>query len=311
MNNQELIDDYIGFFKHSKQSQSMRKHSLNYFFNKYSYSLNLAWFKRKTIFDITTKELISYFTWLKNLPGINLTTKKTKWTILSSFLNWLMEDPENDFIVIIPSKRINWNGISNKTNRSNKDVYATKQEIKQILTFFKERNIQQWLIFKLFVHTGMRKGELINLRIDEIELENRHIHLFKGKTMEKHYFVPKKNSDQFLLFLRIFLNKRRSLDVKNDYLFLTNRNQPYSERNFNILLKNAREQLGITNRITCHTFRRSLNDFRKEMDCSLEDRELLLGHKTRNVNISGYTKQDIIRHRKLYDTWNPYKNSNL
>ena len=47
------------------------------------------------------------------------------------------------------------------------------------------------------------------------------------------------------------------------------------------------------------------------MGCSLEDREQLLGHKTNNVNISGYTKQDIIGHRKLYDKWNPYQDSNF
>jgi len=301
MTNQEIIEEYIDFYKHSKSSQSTRRSCLNYFFKKYSYS--------GEIFDITTKELLKYFSWLKNLPDINLTTKKTKWTILSSFLNWLMEDPENKFLVIIPSKRINWNGISLKTDKSNREVYASKDEIKQILDFFKERNIKQWLIFKLFAHTGIRKGELINLRIDEINLEERHIHLYMGKTMEKHYFIPK--DDTFLHWLKAYLDKRNGQITDNDYLFLSNRNKPYSERLFNNVLQNAREQLGIEKRITCHTFRRSLNDFRKEMDCSLEDREQLLGHKTRNVNIAGYTKNDIIRHRKLYDKWNPYKELNL
>ena len=301
MSNQTIIKEYIDFYQHSKQSQAMRRSSLNYFFNKYGFEGN--------IFDITTRDLLNYFTWLRNLEGINLTTKKGKWNILASFLNWLMEDPENNFIVKIPSKRINWNGVSVKTVKSNKEVYATKEEIKQILGFFKERNIKQWLIFKLFVHSGLRKGELINLRIDEIKLSERHIHLFMGKTMEKHYFIPKDTN--FLHWFKIYLDKRRSLNTEIDYLFLSNQNKPYSERLFNKNLKFAREQLGIEKRITCHTFRRSLNDFRKEMNCSLEDRELLLGHKTRNVNISGYTKQDIIRHRKLYDKWNPYKDSNF
>lgn len=301
MTNQEIIEEYIDFYKHSRSSQSTRRSCLNYFFKKYDY--------QGDIFEITTRKLTEYFTWLKNLPGINLTTKKTKWAILNSFLNWLMEDPENDFIVKIPSKRVNWNGISLKTNKSNKEVYASKEEVKQILDFFKERNIKEWIIFKLFAHTGMRKGELINLRIDEIKIEDRHIHLYMGKTMEKHYIIP--NDDHFLLILRIYLNKRKTYEVDNDFLFLSNQKRPYSERRFNMLLRNARDQLGIKKRITCHTFRRSLNDFRKEMNCSLEDREQLLGHKTNNVNISGYTKQDIIRHRKLYDKFNPYQESNF
>ena len=34
LTNQELIDDYINFYRHSKQSMAMRKSSLNYFFGE-------------------------------------------------------------------------------------------------------------------------------------------------------------------------------------------------------------------------------------------------------------------------------------
>lgn len=292
-----MIEDYIDFYQHSPQSQKTRKSSLNYFFKKYGFTGD--------IFDITTKDLLNYFTWLKNLEGINLTTKKNKWNLLTSFINWLMEDESNNFLIKIPSKRVNWNGTSRKTTRSNKEVYATRKEIEKILDWFKERNIKRWLIMKLFVHTGMRKGELINLRLDELNIEERHIHLYVGKTNEKHYFIPK---NKFLLaMLKSYVKSRKALELQNDYLFITNRNNPFDVRRFNVWLQDCRKQLGITKRITCHTFRRTLNDYRKELNCPLEDRELLLGHKTQNVNISGYTKNDIIGHRKLFDKWNPYK----
>ena len=301
-NNQELIDEYLDFYSHSKQSKAMRKSSLNYFFEKKYYGFE------GNIFDITTRELLKYFTWLKNKKDINLTTKKGKWFILTSFLNYFMEDPENNFMVKIPSKRINWNGISLKTDKSNKDVYATKEEIKSILKYFEESDIKRYLIFKLFVFTGMRKGELINLRIDEIDVNERVIHLYLGKSGEKYYVLP--NNIEFLNLLKIYLTGRKNRECEYDHLFLSIQNKPFSERQFNQLLKKARDQLKIENRITCHTFRRSLNDFRKEMGCSLEDREILLGHKTSNVNINGYTKTDISRHRALYDEWNPYKELN-
>jgi len=223
---------------------------------------------------------------------------------LTSFLNWVMEDESNNFLIKIPSKRVNWNGTSRKTTRSNKEVFATRDEIKQILDYFQERNITRWLIMKLLVHTGMRKGELIDLRIDELDLNERHIHLYIGKTSEKHYFIPKDKF--FIAMLNSYLKSRKALNTSNDHLFLTARNNPFDVRRFNIWLGHSRNQLGIKNRITCHTFRRSLNDYRKEMNCPLEDREKLLGHTTRNVNIAGYTKNDIIRHRKLYEKWNPY-----
>lgn len=300
MSNQDMIDEYIEFYAHSRSSQKTRQSCLNYFFERKYYGYS------GEIFDITTKELLKYFTWLKNLPDINLTTKKAKWTILSSFLNWLMEDPENDFIVIIPSKRINWNGISDKSLQSNKNVYATRKEIEQICQYF-DNNFKFYVIFRLLIETGMRKGELINLRIDEIDIENRHIHSYMGKTMEKHYFI----SESFKPSLKTYLNERKERNLGHDFLFTSSHKRPYSDRPFNKLLARARNELGIEKRITCHTFRRSLNDFRKEMGCPLEDREILLGHKTNNVNISGYTKSDIARFKKLYDKWYPYTNLNL
>ena len=44
--------------------------------------------------------------------------------------------------------------------------------------------------------------------------------------------------------------------------------------------------------ITCHTFRRTINDLRKDMGCPLEDRKILLGHKVRDVNVRSYTNSD-------------------
>ena len=299
MNNQEIIEEYIEFYAHSKQSQAMRKSSLNYFFGKKNYNFE------GNIFDITTKDLRNYFTWLKNKEGINLTTKKGQLSILSSFLNYLMEDPENDFLVVIPSKRVNWNGTSLKTDRSNKDVYATKEELRKILEYFKLRKINRYLIFKLFVFTGMRKGELLNLRIDEIDIKERVIHLYLGKTGEKYYILP--NEKEFLTILQMYIDGRKNRECEYDHLFLSPQDKPYSQRAFNLTLSKVRKELEIENTITCHTFRRSLNDFRKKIGCPLEDRELLIGHKTSNVNINGYTKTDIINQREAYDTWNPYK----
>lgn len=297
MTNQELIDKYIERYSHSKSSQATRKSCLNYFFEKYGFD--------KEISQITEDKLLDYFNWLKNLPGINLTTKKNKWTILCSFLKILKFRKIVSVEIPFPPI-ISWNGISMKTTRSNKNVYATRKEIEQICQYF-DNNFKYYVIFRLLIETGMRKGELINLRIDEVDIENRHIHSYMGKTMEKHYFI----SESFKLSLKRYLRERKRLNVGHDFLFSSSHKGRYSDRIFNKLLEKARNILGIKKRITCHTFRRSINDFRKEDGCSLEDREVLLGHKSQNVNVSGYTKSDIVRYRDLYDKWNPYIELNL
>lgn len=59
--------------------------------------------------------------------------------------------------------------------------------------------------------------------------------------------------------------------------------------------------------ITCHTFRRTINDLRRAMDCSNEDRKNLLCHRVNDVNIKSDTSSDYKRLRDLYEKWNPYE----
>ncbi|MFW9971150.1 MAG: tyrosine-type recombinase/integrase [Candidatus Odinarchaeota archaeon] len=296
--NNKLIKDYLNYFQHSPQSQAMRKSSLKYFFSKEHFNYN------GHIFEITTKKLKEYFTWLKNLEDLSIETKKGKWNILSSFLNSTMEDYPEEFLVKIPGKTVNWIG-SNGNKSKEKEIF-TKNELEQILNYIKPRNLKNYLIFRLFAETGMRKGELINIEYPNVNTEKRTITTI-GKRGEKVYYFSKDLSR----FLEIYLNNRKNISIKDKTLFLTNRFTKYSNRAFNLYLKKVCNSLGIEKTITCHTFRRSLNQHRYDINCSNEDRKILLNHSVRDVNVENYLIIDYKRFIALYDQYNPYKELNL
>ncbi|MHA1757078.1 MAG: tyrosine-type recombinase/integrase [Promethearchaeota archaeon] len=311
--NEQLIQNYLNFYQHSPQSVKMRKACLNYFFNDTITNLrNMKKFKtfgyKGHVFDITTSKLKEYFVWLKNLDTIGKTTKKNKWAILKSFLEYTMEDHES-FRVVIPKKTVNWSGTIRKNGEinSNKKVYATKEEIQQILTFFRKSNFKHYLIIRTLVETGARKGEIIHLKVNEVNIKERYINPHVGKTGEKFYFFSKNLADN----LEIYMNERMKIKTDSNAFFLSHLRKQYSSRSFNLFIENARKNLGITKRITCHTFRKTINDFRKEMGCSNEDRKILLGHAVSDVNVASYTNKDIEKIRNLADIWNPYKEIDL
>ena len=295
--NQKLINTYLNNYQHSKQSQNQRKSSLKYFFGKDCFNY------QGHIFKITTLKLKEYFVWLKNLDNINITTKKNKWNILISLLNYTMEDHE-EFLIKIPQKTINWRG--NNGDRKEIKEIASKEEIEQILQYFKMFNFKHYLIFRLLIETGMRKGELINAKYNDLNTEKRYIRT-TGKTEDVAYYYSK----ELAHFLKQYLNEREKISQNNDILFLTNRLEKYSNRPFNLLLKNACKKLGIEKNITCHTFRRTINTFRKKIGCSNEDRKILLNHKVNDVNIESYLIYDHEEYLSLYDKFNPYENLNL
>ena len=260
--NEEIIQNYLSFYKHSEQSIKMRKSSLKYFFDEKHFNY------QGPIFDLNIRILKKYFIYLKNLNTISFETRRNKWRILTSFLSFSMEDYEG-FSVAIPSKTISWNGYIPKENvKSNKDVIADKEEIEQILNYFEINNFKHYLIFKILVETGMRKGELINAKYIDVNLKYRHIHIKKGKTGEKIYNFSKDTREK----LKLYLSERKNLKVDNKYLFLTKTLRKYGNRAFNLFLKShpkinekykkypgALEKLGIDKNITYKTFRSTLN----------------------------------------------------
>jgi len=294
ISNQELITDYLIFYQHSPQSQKMRKTSLNYFFEPKYFGYN------GHIFNISTKILKDYFVWLKNLNTINLTTRKNKWNILTSFLNYTMENYDS-FLVKIPSKTISWRGSNGKY--FNKKIIATIEEIQAILNYYRLHNTKLYLIFRTFAETGMRKGELINAKLDELYLDERYIKT-KGKTDNVVYYI----SESQAKLLRMYYTKRIKINCKSNALFITNRLEQYGPRAFNLNLKYVLNKLKINKKITCQVFRRTLNTLRKKMGCSNEDRKILLNHKIQDVNVEHYIILNRDEYLNLFDTYNPYKN---
>jgi len=302
--NKEIIDAYIGHYG-SEQSKSTRKSCLNYFFGEKRNKKCFGF--KKHIFKIDTKKLIDYFDFLNNLSDISFITKKNKWHILISFLKSTMEYyQEFRFVILIPKFNLNWN-VVHKKPQSNKRIIATIPELEQILQEFRKQNLKHYLIFRLFIETGMRKGELITAKLSDLHLDYRYINGL-GKSGEKIYFF----SEGLRNLLKIYFNERKNLNVNFEELFLTNRFKPYGLRAFNLNLKYVRDKLGIEKNITCHTFRRTINTLRKKLkNCPNEDAKILLGHKVQDVNIESYTILDIEDQRNLYDKYNPYDNANF
>lgn len=303
--NQKLIEDYLGYYKHSPESIKMRKSSLHYFFDEFYFGY------KKHVFDLNTRLLKQYFVYLKNYDKVAIATRKNKWYILISFLQSTAEDYES-FSITIPTRTIDWKGAIPKATKvkSNAKIIAQRDEIEMILNYFKVRNFKHYIIFRMFAETGMRKGELIDAKIKDINLKYRHINIKIGKTGEKIYNF----SSDFLPYLKKYLSSRRTIQTKeeSEYLFITKRHKKYGDRGFNLFLKRAIKRLGISKNITTKTFRKTLNTLRKkELGCDKEDAKRLIGHSIQDVNAKNYTIYDYEDLKELYDTYNPYLNCNL
>ena len=293
--NQQIIDRYLKRFSHSKKSQSTRKYALEYFFrsDNFGYSGH--------IFNLTKRDVIDYFDYLNHLDTIALQTKINKWMIFRSFLQFIMEYYD-DVVIVIPRYSTKWKAIHKKPD-SNKDVVMTKEEVKRILDYMYYNNYNYYLFFRLLAETGMRIGEFLNLDCKDVNIKKRYIEA-EGKTGRKVCYF----SEGLARHLEIYLKERMNRETDSNALFLSIQKKRYALRTINHYIRNCVIRLDIEKRISCHTFRRTLNTLRKRMGWPKEDRKILLCHKVSDVNFSCYVKLNYYDYIQLYDKWNPYKN---
>lgn len=301
-NNKEIIDEYLDTFRSSEQSQATRKSCLNYFFESKYFGY------KGHVFDIGKKSLLKYRDYLNHLETISLSTKKTKWTILKSFLTFCEDCYEEEYNVSFkfPHKK-DWNKV-HKEPKSNADVFLTIEEIKTIIDYLKRINFKYYLIFRFFAESGARKGGIINLDYDKVFLKERYF-----KTIEKNGRVVYYFSEGLRDYLDIYLKERKLIKTETKSLFLSSHLKRFNNRGFNLFLKKIIYKLGIEKNVTCHVFRRSLNLLRFEMGCPDEIQKTLINHSVPGVTFNNYVKKglDYAKFLNYFDQWNPYKKANI
>ena len=344
INNKEIIEKYLYTFRNSKQSQNTRKSCLNYFFGKEIIDKDgdLTVFRkdRKTeewvkcekkdgkyqygkddeirtiiyfgfeghVFEIGKRNLLEYRDYLNHLETISLSTKRTKWTILKSFLSFCEDyyGDEHDVFYKFPKEK-KWS-LTHKEPKSNTDVFLTIEEIKQILDYLKRTNFKYYLIFRLFIESGLRKGGVINLDYDKVFFDKFYVDT-KEKNGRNAYYITEELRD----YLKIYMKERNLIEIETKSLFLSPQLKRFGNRAFNMFLKKVLNGIGMKKQVTCQVFRRSLNLLRFEMGCPDEIRKILLNHAVRGVNFNNYVKKGLDHEKFLsyFKIWNPFQNIQL
>ena len=132
-------------------------------------------------------------------------------------------------------------------------------------------------ILELLYATGMRVSELIYLKVNDINMENRMLKcLGKGS---KERIIPFGN--KAYQSLSLYLNKVRPKLVKNpdeDTLFLNSRGERLSRQGVFYLVKLYAQKARIEKKVTPHTLRHTLATHLLENGADLRSVQEMLGH---------------------------------
>jgi len=163
-------------------------------------------------------------------------------------------------------------------------AFITEGEFEQLAKAIEQPVIRT--VVQAMFYTGGRISEMINLKLDDVDLENKVLHIIDGKG-GKDRDVP--INDKLHQILTHYLKHIREAD--SDRFFALARTGKVSASYINRCIHDAVDELGWEKDISAHVLRHSFGSNLLEKGASVVSIQKLLGHSSLRVT-SRYLHQD-------------------
>lgn len=261
--NQKYYDKYLDYLLYE------RKISPNTIL---SYKDNLLRFdtflNSKNILNVTNKDIEKYLEFNDTMAE---KSRAHYLTVIKMFYQFLVDE---EILTKNPCDNIKSPKISKKL-----PIYLTIEEINKLLDInlnnsFDYRNKA---MLELLYATGIRVSELINLKFNNIDLENNFIRIM-GKGSKERISPFNETAKKYLT---IYLTEHRNNLLKNkdsEYLFINNHGNQITRQGFFKNLKQIAQEQGLKKEISPHTLRHSYATHMLANGADLRVIQELLGH---------------------------------
>lgn len=251
--------EYLRLFLEAKKIEGCSERTLQYYRVTIEHMLSQI---KTPIRRMTTEELRRYLVEYQKINNCSNVTVDNVRRNISSFFSWLEEE---DFVLKSPMRRIH--------------KIKTRQVVKEVIS---DENIEKMrdgcgrirdlAMIDLLYSTGIRVGELVNLNIENVNLEQRECIVYgKGDKERKVYFDAKAK-----IHLQEYIESRTD---NNPALFVT-LDAPHDRLKISgveIRLRKLGRALHI-DRIHPHKFRRTMATRAIDKGMPIEQVQKILGH---------------------------------
>lgn len=285
----KYINDYLKYLK------VIRKDSGYTIVNYQNDLLELYDFKRDLL-DIDEDDVSDYLEFLY-ASGLNRNSIGRKLSAIRGFYRYLQKEglvKRNYFKDIKGPKRLE--GLPK---------YVKDSDLEKMFNCFdKESALGQRnaLLLEMLYATGLRIGELVNIKINDIDEDSNEIRILGKGRKERIVLYGSYCEDALELYLnegRDELNTKRS-----DYLFLNKNGGKLSDRYVRKIIDDVVRKCEIDYHITPHTLRHTFATDMLNSGADLMTVKELLGHSS--INTTGiYTHVSNERLKKVYEFAHP------
>lgn len=212
--------------------------------------------------DLSIDEVIDFFIYLNEVRKVKWTTNKRYVAALRYYWKEVLLDP--DFASRIPYPR----------EKASLPKILSREELKVFFNSCKNRKHR--VIFKLMYGAGLRRRDLLNLRIEDIDTKDgkSRIRINNGKGGKDRYTVlPKTLIQELRSYYLIFRPEVYLFNGKT-------KGEKLSEGGLSHALRNTKKASGLTKDINLHILRHCFASHAMEDGMNIKTLQFLLGHST-------------------------------
>ncbi|WP_264565264.1 tyrosine-type recombinase/integrase [Flavobacterium sp. N3904] len=291
--NKDAFKDYLQLEK------KYSSHTINAYLNDITYfeSFNKDNFGQDTIEQVNYNQIRSWVVSLVD-DGVSNTTINRKVASLKAFYKFLLKTKQIELNPLLKHKAL-------KTPKILQIPFSEK-ELNAVLDITFETNgfeeIRNKLIIDLFYTTGMRRTELIHLKLMNINFSNQTLKVLGKRNKERILPILPVIIEQLLLYKK----ERSSLEniMDDEYLFLTKKglklNDSFVYRLINSYFSSVSEKVKKSPHILRHTFATHLLNNGADLNSVKE----LLGHSSL-ASTQIYTHSSLSELKKVYQESHP------
>jgi site-specific recombinase XerD len=238
----------------------------------------LEWVKKNRVdFDIPARfsrgDIEGFMQYLaaKRMTGV---TRVRKLAAIRKFFAFL---EENSILAANPAHTVKG------ARREEKEPNILYKEQYKALLYEASDNIRDYAIIQTFLQTGIRLGELANLRVEDVDVEHRNLTVRQGKG-KKDRQIPL--VDDVVKALRNYLRYRNTeLIVDDEILFLAKNGTSLNVSTVKYTVAKYVKKAGIRKKVSVHTLRHTFGAHKADKHMSLATLQELMGHKKKETTL--------------------------
>ena len=254
-------------------------------------------------FQVNTIDEVNYQqirNWIVSLveSGISNRSINRKSSALNTYYKFLLKintitvNPLNKHRALKVSKKI-------QVAFSEMEMHQVLDELNSVVDF---EGLRNRLIIELFYATGIRRIELVQLKISDVDMSNRTLKVLGKRNKER--LIPL--LDSVIGTLRTYLNQRNKIEgvVDDSYLFLTKKGVKIYETLVYRIINDYFSKVSSKVKRSPHILRHSFATHLLNQGANLNAVKELLGHSSLAAT-QIYTHNSIAELKKVYSNTHP------